>query len=48
MVAARLAFLASLGVTYAVTQARASSAAPILEKLGFETLFEAQSYRLDR
>ena len=47
MVAARLAWLAERGVGYAVTQARASTSAPILERLGFESLFESRCYRLD-
>ena len=47
MVAARLEFLASRGLSYAVTQARAATAAPILEKLGFEALFDSRVYRLN-
>ena len=44
---ARLAFLRTLGIGYAVTQARETTSAPILERLGFETLFHSKCYRLD-
>ena len=46
LVAARLALLASRSVDYAVTHARAETSAPILERLGFETLFESRCYVL--
>lgn len=46
LVAARLACLAELGLTYAVSHARASSSAPILERLGFETILPARCYFL--
>ena len=39
LVAARVAALARAGVALAVTQARDHSSAPILDRLGFETLF---------
>ncbi len=48
LVAARLAFLAARGVDLAVTQARAATSAPILERLGFETLFRSKVYELAR
>jgi hypothetical protein len=44
LVAARLAFLHARGMGYAVTNAYAATSAPILEHLGFETLFEATSW----
>ncbi len=47
MVAARLAFLAARGMGYAVTQARAGTSAPILEKLGFERLYDCCCYSLE-
>lgn len=47
LVAARLAFLRERGIEYAVTQARESTSAPILEHLGFETLFEGRCHVLD-
>ncbi len=46
LVAARLAFLRQRGIGYAVTQAREATSAPILEHLGFETLFRSKCYRL--
>ncbi len=47
LVAARLAFLRERGLEYAVTQAREETSAPILEHLGFETLFHGRCYVLD-
>jgi hypothetical protein len=47
LVAARLAFLHERGVDYAVTQARESTSAPILEHLGFETLFRGRCHVID-
>jgi GNAT superfamily N-acetyltransferase len=47
LVAARLAFLRARGVPYAVTQAREATSAPLLEHLGFETLFRSTCWRLD-
>jgi GNAT superfamily N-acetyltransferase len=44
LVAARLAFLAARGITLAVTQARAATSAPMLEHLGFETVFHSECY----
>ena len=47
LVAARLAFLRDRGIEYAVTQARESTSAPILEHLGFETLFRGRCHVID-
>ncbi len=47
LVAARLAFLRDRGVEYAVTQAREATSAPILERLGFETLFRGRCHVLE-
>lgn len=44
LVAARLADLARDGIPLAVTQARDHSSAPILGRLGWETLFQFQVY----
>jgi hypothetical protein len=44
--AVRLAFLRERGVTLAVTHAREATSAPLLEHLGFETLFRWKVYRL--
>ena len=44
LVAARLRLLAERGIGYAVTQARVATSAPMLEKLGFETLFTSRCY----
>lgn len=44
LVAARLAFLVQRGIALAVTQAREATSAPILERLGFETVFRSQCY----
>ncbi|MFP2929409.1 GNAT family N-acetyltransferase [Pyxidicoccus sp. 3LG] len=46
LVTARLEFLRECGIGYAVTQAREATSAPILEHLGFETLFRSRCYRL--
>ena len=46
LLAARLARLCELGVEYAVTQAREATSAPILARLGFETLFTSRCYEL--
>ncbi len=46
LVAARLALLRARGMGYAVTHAYAATSAPILEHLGFETLFGATSWSL--
>ncbi|MCP3144564.1 GNAT family N-acetyltransferase [Pyxidicoccus xibeiensis] len=46
LVTARLEFLRERGIGYAVTQAREATSAPILEHLGFETLFRSRCYRL--
>jgi GNAT superfamily N-acetyltransferase len=46
LVAARLAFLRERGIEYAVTHARESTSAPILEHLGFETLFRGRCHVL--
>src|SRR5439155_26373413 len=47
LVAVRLAFLNERGLEYAVTQARETTSAPILEHLGFETLFRGRCHVLD-
>jgi GNAT superfamily N-acetyltransferase len=41
---ARLRRIAALGLPLATTMARESTAAPILERLGFETVFRSQMY----
>jgi len=41
----RLRRASELGVTLAVTQAREATSAPILEKLGFETLYTSHIYK---
>jgi hypothetical protein len=46
LVAARLAFLRARNIPFAVTQARDSTSAPILERLGFETVFRSKCYVL--
>ena len=46
LLAERLAFLRERGFDYAVTHALEATAAPVLERLGFETLFEATSWSL--
>jgi FMN phosphatase YigB (HAD superfamily) len=43
---ARLAFLRERGIAYAVTNAREATSAPMLEHLGFETLFRGACYEL--
>ena len=47
LVGARLAFLHQRGIEYAVTHARESTSAPMLEHLGFETLFRGRCYLLE-
>ncbi len=47
LVAARQAFLRDRGVEYAVTHAREATSAPMLEHLGFETLYRGACYQLD-
>lgn len=47
LVGSRLTFLSERGVTYAVTQAREATSAPMLEHLGFETLFRSTCWRLE-
>lgn len=44
---ARLRDLKSMNINFAVSQARDATSAPILEKLGFETLYHAKIYRFD-
>jgi GNAT superfamily N-acetyltransferase len=46
LVAARLAFLRARGDGYAVSLAREQTAAPLLERFGFETLFRCRCYLL--
>jgi GNAT superfamily N-acetyltransferase len=46
LVGARLAFLARRGISLAVTHAREATSAPMLEHLGFETLFRSKCYLL--
>lgn len=41
----RLREASELGVTLAVTQAREATSAPILEKLGFETVYRSHMYK---
>jgi hypothetical protein len=41
----RLRDAAALGFTLATTQAREATSAPILDKLGFETLFRSRVYK---
>lgn len=47
LVGARLRALRDLGIEYAVTQAREATSAPMLEHLGFETLFRSKCFVLD-
>jgi GNAT superfamily N-acetyltransferase len=47
LLAARLARLRALGIGLATTHAREHSSAPILERLGFETVFRHRVYQLD-
>lgn len=44
LIKARLEALRESGRTFAVTQARGATSAPILEKLGFETAYDAEVY----
>jgi GNAT superfamily N-acetyltransferase len=46
LVGARLDFLARRGISLAVTHARESTSAPILDHLGFETVFRSRCYVL--
>ena len=46
LLAVRLASLRDRGIEYAVTHAMDATSAPILERLGFETLFSSQTYTL--
>lgn len=46
LTAARLAFLRARGDGYAVVLARETTSAPLLEHLGFETLFRSKCYLL--
>jgi GNAT superfamily N-acetyltransferase len=46
LVAARLAFLTRHGISLAVTHAREATSAPILDRLGFETVFRSRCYLL--
>jgi hypothetical protein len=48
LVGARLAFLAARGITLAVTQAREATSAPILEHLGFDSVFRSKCFLLER
>jgi hypothetical protein len=43
----RLAGIRTLGISLAVTQARESTSAPILEALGFETVYHSRMYLLE-
>jgi hypothetical protein len=47
LVKTRLDDLRKLGISFAVTQARESTSAPILEKFGFESVFSAKMYAFD-
>jgi GNAT superfamily N-acetyltransferase len=47
LVAARLAFLRDRGIEYAVIHASEATSAPMLEHVGFETLFRGACYELD-
>jgi GNAT superfamily N-acetyltransferase len=47
LVAARVAFLRDRGIEYAVIHASEATSAPMLEHLGFETLFRGACYQLD-
>lgn len=46
LISARLAWLRARGEGYAVTLAREATSAPLLEHLGFETLFRCKCYLL--
>jgi GNAT superfamily N-acetyltransferase len=45
LIDARLRDVAALGLTLATTQAREATSAPILDKLGFETLYRGRVYK---
>jgi predicted acetyltransferase len=47
LIQARLADLQRAGISFAVTQARAATSAPILERMGFENAYTAKIYRFD-
>jgi hypothetical protein len=47
LVAARLAFLRARGHGYAVTHAREATSAPILERMGMETIFRSRCFVLE-
>jgi GNAT superfamily N-acetyltransferase len=47
LIAARLAFLEARGLGYAVTHAQEATSAPILERLGFETLLHSTCFVVD-
>jgi N-acetylglutamate synthase-like GNAT family acetyltransferase len=47
LVQKRLVDMQKRGLPFAVTQARDSTSAPVLERLGFETVFRAKIYRTD-
>lgn len=47
LIAARMGFLHARGRTLAVTQAREATSAPMLEHLGFETVFRSRCYLLE-
>ncbi len=44
LIEARHALLRSVGREYSVTQARGATSAPILERMGFETAYDAEVY----
>jgi hypothetical protein len=46
LVAARMARLRELGIGYAATQAREATSAPILEKLGFTSVYRSKVFTL--
>lgn len=47
LTATRLSFLAHRGIGLAVTHAREATSAPILDRLGFETVFRSKCYVLE-
>ena len=46
LIVARMVRLAELGIRYAVTQAREATSAPILEKLGFSSVYSSKIFTL--
>jgi hypothetical protein len=46
LVAARMARLCELGIRYAATHAREDTSAPILEKLGFTSIYRSKAFTL--